>query len=195
MQHIRTQAHVLRTLKGHGIPEKQVPAGIENQPVNGVRWVHLSEIRPNGWNPNFTARPELRLLKLSILRDGWCCPLVVTELEEGGYEINEGEHRWLIANDPEVYALTKGYVPVVILAVASDVERMGTTIRFNRARGNHKVGDMAELVNRMVTAGIEPEELETILGMEDEEISRFLDRGDMLKRGSSEDFNRGWKPG
>lgn len=195
MTDIRTPAYVRRTLKGHGIPDEGVAPGIDNQPVNDVRWVRIEEITPNGWNPNYTARPELRLLKLSILTDGWCVPLVVTELKEGGYEINEGEHRWLVAGDPDVYALTDGLVPVVVLRPTTPFERMGTTIRFNRARGNHKVGDLAEVVNRLVEAGIPPEALERLLGMEDEEVSRFLDRGDMLKRGSSQEFNSGWTPG
>ena len=58
-------------------PEKIVPTGRDAMPVDSVKWVARGELRANGYNPNKVAPPELRLLRRSILEDGWTQPIVV----------------------------------------------------------------------------------------------------------------------
>lgn len=48
----------------------------EKQPINCVQWVLRGKLKSNAYNPNRVAPPELELLKLSILADGWTRPLV-----------------------------------------------------------------------------------------------------------------------
>src|SRR3954470_2339898 len=43
----------------------------EIQPVGNVIWVDREFLQANSWNPNFVSPPELKLLKVSILSDGW----------------------------------------------------------------------------------------------------------------------------
>ena len=40
------------------------------QPINDVQWIDRDLLKPNNYNPNFVAPPELKLLKISILEDG-----------------------------------------------------------------------------------------------------------------------------
>lgn len=166
--------------------------GIEAQPVNAVHWVTRDDLRANGYNPNHVARPELRLLRESILRSGWTQPIVARR--DG--EIVDGYHRWRIAAEPAVAALTGGLVPVVYLADATPLsEQMAATIRHNRARGEHGVVPMAEIVRSLVaehgwTAG----EFARSLGMEAEEAERLADRSGMPLRASAESFGNGWVP-
>lgn len=161
------------------------------QPVSQVQWIHRSKLRSNAYNPNAVAPPEMDLLALSILEDGWTQPIVA--LVDG--TIVDGFHRWTVSARPEVYALTEGLVPVVTLA-ADPMHRMMSTIRHNRARGTHAVLRMADIVRQMVKAGLPAAEICTRLGMEDEELERLLDRAGMTVRGSRgvSAFGKAWAP-
>lgn len=161
---------------------------IDEQPISNVQWVDPATLYANGYNPNVMPPPERKLLKVSILEDGWTTPIVVRP----NGEIVDGFHRWhWMAPDPAVAALTGGLVPVVTLS-RSGPNQMMSTIRHNRARGEHQVRRMAEIVAVMAADGVSVEEMQQRLGMEKEEVSRLLDKGDMLKRGAGEGFSQGW---
>ena len=51
-------------------------------PVLNVKLVPLKKVEANDYNPNKVARPELQLLKLSILQDGYTQPIVCYYNEE-----------------------------------------------------------------------------------------------------------------
>lgn len=162
-----------------------------NQPVSNVQWLHRTELKANDYNPNAVAPPEMDLLALSILEDGWTQPIVAL----ADKTIVDGFHRWTVSGRPEVYALTDGYVPVVLLA-ADPVHRMMSTIRHNRARGTHAVLRMADIVRQMAVAGLPADEICRRLGMEDEELERLLDRAGMTVRGTRgvSGFGKAWAP-
>lgn len=165
---------------------------VEGQPINAVRWVPRESLSANGWNPNNVFKPEMKLLKLSILEDGWTQPIVVTPDDE----IVDGFHRWTISSDPDVYAQTGGLVPVVTLTGADAAHLRMSTVRHNRARGSHHVLKMADLMAELCDQlGVEPEEAMRRLGMEAEEVKRLRERGAMPKRGAADDFGKGWVPG
>lgn len=164
---------------------------IANQPVSRVTWRNRRELRPNSYNPNSVAPPELDLLALSIVEDGWTQPVVT--LPDG--TIVDGFHRWTVSARPEVYALTGGMVPVVVID-ADPAHRMMSTIRHNRARGTHAVLKMAEIVREMVKSGLPKAEIMNRLGMDDEELDRLLDRAGMTVRGITKTtgFSKAWVP-
>jgi hypothetical protein len=66
------------------------------------------------------------------------------------------------------------------------------TVRHNRARGTHHVLGMADIVADLVARGLSPEEVGRRLEMDDEEVDRLLDRGQMTKRGRAATFGNGW---
>lgn len=167
--------------------------GTEIQPISSVAWIHRAKLTLNIYNPNIVPPLELALLKISIKEDGWTQPIVA----RADLEIIDGFHRWSVSADPEIYAMTGGLVPVVVLpAVEGDkAHQMMSTIRHNRARGSHYVLRMADIVNELVNElRLSPEEIMKRLGMEAEEVKRLYERGNMLKRGSKEGFNNGWVP-
>lgn len=165
--------------------------GTDKQPVAQVQWVARGKLKANAYNPNSVAPPELELLKLSILEDGWTQPIVVLP----DYTIVDGFHRWTVSADPRIRAMTGGQVPVVVVN-ADPVHRMMSTIRHNRARGTHAVLKMAEIVRSMSEAGLGGVEICQRLGMEDEELERLLDRAGMTVRGTggAAGFGRAWAP-
>ena len=67
------------------------------QPIDKVQWIHRDKLKPNNYNPNMVAPPELRLLKISILEDGWTQPIVVNS----DMTIVDGFHRWTLSKDKD----------------------------------------------------------------------------------------------
>lgn len=177
------------------------PVGVEQQPVSKMKWVDPALIRNNDFNPNYVAPPEIRLLRISILTDGWTQPIVVSEIEPDEenriFEITDGEHRHILGStDSEIRALTDGLVPISITEARDAATRMMSTVRHNRARGNHHVLSMADIVVTLHDNGVSEDDIGHLLQMEKEEIVRLLDRGNMLKIGTAdtEDFHQGWVP-
>ena len=166
--------------------------GIDNQPMSHVEWVHRDNLFANNYNPNKVAPPEWALLRTSLLEDGWSAPIITRP--DG--EIVDGFHRWTLSGEPDVYAMTDGFVPIVKLPEATDrAHQIASTIRYSRARGNHYVVSMADIVAELKTQlGLTDTEIMRRLGMEDEEVERLADRGNMRKRGSAPEFNNGWVP-
>jgi ParB-like chromosome segregation protein Spo0J len=171
--------------------ELRAPVGTHAQPLATLEWMPREALSKNLWNPNKQAPPEHRLLKLSILESGWTQPIVARPLD-GALEIVDGFHRWTIAADPDVAALTEGLVPVVVLPQTDPATARMATVRHNRARGTHHVLGMAAIVNDLIADGIAPDEIGRRLGMDAEEVSRLADRGDMLARHAPDGFGNGW---
>lgn len=165
---------------------------INKQPVSTVEWVNRSTLKANDYNPNHVAPPELELLKVSILRDGWTQPIVTLA---DGQTIVDGFHRWTVSGDAEVAKITNGKVPIVKMNhQASSSERMAATIRHNRARGVHGIKPMAEIVRAMLEEDLPVERICAELGMEAEEVMRLADQIGMVALGAN-GFGNGWEPG
>jgi hypothetical protein len=169
------------------VSQRQGPAA---QPVSQVEWVDPSTLSANDYNPNHVAPPELNLLAISILEDGWTQPLVARP--DG--EIVDGFHRWTIARrNPLVAALTDGLVPVVRIDPDRDSQRL-STIRHNRARGSHHVVKMADIVADLRKQGLHEDEIAERLQMEIEEVERLAMRGSMIERAAMTGFSEAWVP-
>lgn len=183
-------AEVSARARGRRGSQTALRHGIEAQPLSSVEWLDRSELRANDYNPNHVAPHELELLKVSILEDGWTQPIVVRD----GGEIVDGFHRWLVSADANISAMTGGLVPVVKLpADLEPAQQRMATIRHNRARGQHAIVKMADIVADMVERlGVPEEEVERRLGMEHEEVRRLVDHGDMLRRHGNGAFSSGW---
>ena len=166
------------------------PRGIEHQPVSQVQWVERESLRANAYNPNTVFRPELALLKLSLLEDGWTQPIVARP--DG--EIVDGFHRWTLSAHPELHAMTNGRVPVVFLKGKTASEQRISTIRHNRARGQHGVLKMSKILRDLVEAGVPPQRIESALGMETEEVDRLTDVRSSPDHAGKESFGQGWVP-
>jgi len=167
-----------------------------NQPIGSVEWVPRDSITPNDYNPNKQPQVEFRLLKVSLLQDGWTQPIVVFDDGSGGKPvIVDGEHRWKTSADPSVARLTDGLVPIVRIA-KSRSNLMMSTIRHNRARGEHSVLDMAKIVSELIESKMSIDDICLLLGMEDEEVNRLAERAGLpavISR-SKQEFSKGWVP-
>lgn len=98
-------------------------------------------------------------------------------------------------------SITGGLVPITRLDLGDDAHKMISTIRHNRARGVHMIDSMAAITQDLVHLGLDFDDLETRLGMDHEEIDRFLksvnsqadELAEILETGD-EDFSQAWAP-
>jgi len=162
----------------------------ESQPVNNVQWIERDKLKPNGYNPNRVAKPEMKLLKISILEDGWTQPIVVNS----AYEIIDGFHRWTVSGDKEIQKVTGTLVPVVMTKPNNEAHQKMSTIRHNRARGTHGVLDMSGIIQSMIDDGLSKQEVMSRLQMEEEEVIRLAARVGIPKSDLIDDseFSKSW---
>lgn len=146
--------------------------GWERQPVNAIYWEDRDRLIPNNYNPNKVYPSELKLLKISILENGWTQPIVANKKKE----IIDGFHRWKVSEDKEVYNLTNGLVPVCYLLRLDRTTSQMATIRHNRARGTHLVLEMSKIVQEMLESDCSIQEIMSRLQMEREEVVRLANR-------------------
>ena len=162
------------------------------QPIDKIQWIDRDKLKPNNYNPNMVAPPELKLLKISILEDGWTQPIVVN----ADMTIVDGFHRWTISDDKDLREVTGGKVPVVIMDSKDKSHQMMSTIRHNRARGTHAVLKMCDIVSDLQEQGLSNGEIEKRLQMEDEEVIRLLTRKGLpvqvVEKG--EELGKAWVP-
>ncbi len=165
---------------------------MKKQPLDKITWLDRDLLKPNNYNPNKVAPPELKLLKISILEDGWTQPIVIN----ADYSIVDGFHRWTVSGHKEINELTDGKVPVVILNDTDENQKKMATIRHNRARGTHGVLEMSKIVTDMVNDGLTGEEIMSRLQMEKEEVIRLLFKAGIPKSQvfENKDFSQAWQP-
>ncbi|OUV76660.1 MAG: hypothetical protein CBC83_00135 [Flavobacteriales bacterium TMED123] len=162
----------------------------DDQPISKIQWVKRETLKPNSYNPNRVASPELKLLKISILEDGWTQPIVANS----DNEIVDGFHRWTVSKDPKIAEMTDGLIPVVFTAPKNASHQKMSTIRHNRARGTHAVLDMSEIIQQMVEDGVSKQEIMERLQMEEEEVIRLASRAGIpaSKLINETDFSKAW---
>ena len=84
-------------------------------PVVCPQLVPVDDVRGNDYNPNQVAPPEMRLLKLSIRKDGFTMPVVVAR-DGKEHVVVDGFHRRQVAKmDAQIRKSLGGYLPVVRL--------------------------------------------------------------------------------
>lgn len=165
-----------------------------NEPVDLVEWVAADEVRANDYNPNSVAPPEMELLRLSIMADGYTQP-IVTMPDDDGRVVIDGFHRHRVGKEmPDVNARIHGYLPVV--RIRQDREnrndRIAATIRHNRARGKHRVDAMSDIVVELKRRNWTEERIGRELGMEPDEVLRLCQVSGIADLFSDDEFSASW---
>ena len=148
---------------------------MRHHPVDLVLWVPAQGVAANDYNPNTVAPPEMCLLELSITEDGYTQPVVTWE-EGDARETIDGFHRGEVGRTCEqVRVSTMGLLPVTTVnASRTDRnDRMASTIRHNRARGQHQVSSMSEVVRDLAKRNWSDAKIAKNLGMEPDQVLRL----------------------
>lgn len=162
-------------------------------PVYNVMAVPIEEIQANSYNPNAVAPPEMRLLYESIKEDGYTMPIVCYKLPNGKYEIVDGYHRYTVMlTHKDIYEREGGKLPVVV--IDKDVSnRMASTIRHNRARGQHSIELMMNIVGELKKSGMSDAWIMKEIGMDADELLRYKQLSGMAEMFKDRDFTQAEK--
>lgn len=168
-----------------------------SEPVDYVRWVPADDVKANDYNPNSVAPPEMELLRVSIMADGYTQPIVSNQ-EEAGIIVIDGFHRNRVGKEcPDVKIKLHGYLPVVQIrdTQVDAPERMASTIRHNRARGKHKVEAMSDIVLELRRRNWSEEKIGRELGMDPDEVLRLTQISGLAEMFADKDFSEAWEAG
>ena len=164
-------------------------------PAYNVIAVPVEKIKANTYNPNAVAPPEMKLLYESIKEDGYTMPIVCYYAKvEDLYVIVDGFHRYrIIKEHQDIYEREKGMLPVSVIEKPLD-QRMASTIRHNRARGNHDVDLRSKIVKELHELGRSDEWISKHLGMDKDEILRLKQITGLAALFKDVKFGKAWVP-
>lgn len=167
----------------------------KNEPVDCVLWKINEDVAANDYNPNSVAPPEMELLRLSIMNDGYTQP-IVTWNQDGKNEVIDGFHRSRVGRECEdVKERVHGYVPIV--EIKEDREgrndRIASTIRHNRARGKHSVDSMSDIVLELKRRNWSPKKIGKELGMDKDEVLRLVQITGLAEIFKDQEFTEAWE--
>lgn len=168
---------------------------LRDEPVDCVLWVPGDDVQANDYNPNVVAPPEMRLLEHSIEVDGYTQP-IVTFPTNGHREVVDGFHRSLVGKKSKlVQRRTRGYLPVTTIKAdrADRSDRIAATIRHNRARGQHQVANMSEIVVELARRNWSDEKIGRELGMEPDEVLRLKQISGLAEAFADKEFSEAWE--
>ena len=163
-------------------------------PVYEIKAVPIEKIQANAYNPNHVAPPEMKLLYESIKNDGYTMPIVCYYLEdEDKYEIVDGYHRYTVMlTHKDIYEREQGLLPVSVIDKPIS-DRMASTIRHNRARGEHSIELMTNIVAELSKSGKSDAWILKNIGMDAEELLRLKQLSGLQELFKDKDFSKSWK--
>ena len=169
---------------------------LKDHPVDFVRWERVERVKGNTYNPNAVAPPEMRLLAHSVASNGYTMPIVTHETDDACV-IVDGFHRHRVGKEvSSVRDTLCGRLPVTQIRAARSDEgaRIAATVEHNRARGEHKVEAMSEVVRMLYQAGWRDEKIQEELGMSDDEVRRLKQITGLAELFADREFSRAWEP-
>lgn len=162
-------------------------------PVYNVLCVPMEKIRANSYNPNSVAPPEMSLLETSIWEDGYTMPTVCYYIEEEDmYEIVDGFHRYTtMITSKRIRERENNCLPVSVID-KDESGRMASTIRHNRARGEHSVDLMSNIVAELVDSGMSDAWIKKHIGMDSDELLRLKQITGIAALFEDKEFTQSW---
>jgi hypothetical protein len=167
----------------------------KNEPVDFVKWVINDNVIANDYNPNKVAPPEMELLEVSIMNDGYTQPIVTWPKEEK-IEVIDGFHRSRVGKESKIVKQrVNGYLPTVIIRKDQEDknDRIASTIRHNRARGKHQIDAMSEIVLELKNRNWKNSRIAKELGMDEDEILRLCQISGLQELFKDDDFSKSWE--
>ncbi|KUY27266.1 IbrB-like domain-containing protein [Elizabethkingia ursingii] len=163
-------------------------------PVLNVQLVPMDNVEGNDYNPNKVPPPEMRLLKLSIQKDGLTMPIVVAgEKKDNNWIVVDGFHRTTVCkNSLDIKESLKGYLPVSYLNKTIE-SRVASTVRHNIARGTHQVELSAKLVAFLKRNDWTNDRIGEELGMDPDEVLRLKQITGLAEAFQDKKFSQSWE--
>lgn len=166
-----------------------------DHPVLNVQLVKVDSVQGNDYNPNKVAPPEMKLLNLSIQKDGLTMPVVVADQNKKRtpYVVVDGFHRTtVVKNNKKVNESLKGYLPVSKLNKSIE-DRITSTVRHNMARGTHQVELSSKLVAMLKKHNWTNARIGMELGMDADEVLRLRQITGLAELFKNKEFSKSWE--
>ena len=167
--------------------------GLEH-PVLNIQLIKAEKLQGNDYNPNKVAPPEMKLLKLSIKKDGVTMPVVVAnqDKKKQPFVVVDGFHRTtVIKSDKSINESLAGYVPTSRLNKSIE-DRITSTVRHNMARGTHQVELSANLIGMLHKHNWTNERIGLELGMDADEVLRLKQTTGLAELFADREFSNSW---
>lgn len=171
----------------------------KNEPTDCVLWIKQQQVIANDYNPNVMSPTEKKLLETSLVKDGYTQPVVVLPIQQSKnkpsqWQVVDGYHRYLLSKKNSLNKRINGYLPITILDVESHTmaDQMAATIRHNRARGQHQVAAMSDIVRDLSRLGWNDQKIGDELGMSQDEVLRLKQISGLAELFSEHDFSEAW---
>lgn len=168
----------------------------KDEPVDCVLWVKRAQVTANDYNPNVMSPSEKKLLETSLTKDGYTQPVVVlpSPHDRSDLQVVDGYHRYLLSRKNALKKRLNGYLPVTLLDTENQgvAEQMAVTIRHNRARGQHQVTAMSDIVRDLSRLGWSDERIGEELGMSPDEVLRLKQISGLAELFSEREFSEAW---
>jgi ParB-like chromosome segregation protein Spo0J len=182
LNQVRKQLHATSPLKHH--------------PVDYVEWVKSESVEANDYNPNHVAPPEEKLLLKSISEDGYTMS-IVTSPEKEIRRIVDGFHRRQIERTyKKISASTFGRLPITSIRPGKDglANRIASTIRHNRARGEHEIDGMVKIVKILKhDCDMSDDWIIRNIGMDADELLRLSQLSGLAELFRGKDYSSSWE--
>lgn len=167
-----------------------------NHPALNVHLVPVDKVQGNEYNPNKVAPPEMELLHLSLAKNGFTMPCVLSteKAENGNWRVVDGFHRHVHAkHTKDIRESLHGYLPASMLYGKVD-EQIAATVRHNMARGTHQVTLSAKLVTLLKKSNWTNEKISKELGMDADEVLRLRQITGLAEAFADKEFSQSWEP-
>lgn len=181
LNQVRKQLHEVSPLKHH--------------PVDYVEWVKSETIEANDYNPNHVAPPEEKLLLKSISVDGYTMSIVTSKEEKIRRIVDGFNRRQIERNYKKISNSTFGRVPVTTIRdeMNSLANRIASTIRHNRARGEHAIDGMVKIVKILKhDCDMSDDWIIRNIGMDADELLRLSQLSGLAELFRGKEFSSSW---
>lgn len=164
------------------------------EPTLNVQLLPVDAVKGNDYNPNKVAPPEMKLLALSIKKDGFTMPTVVApSSKKNKWEVVDGFHRRThAAHNKEIRGRLHGYLPSSILDKQIQ-DRITSTVRHNMARGTHQTELSAKLIGLLRKHNWTDARIGLELGMDADEVLRLKQITGLAELFKDKEFSNSWE--
>lgn len=158
--------------------------------ANGMEeLVSIKKVKPNEWNPNVQSDFIFLREKRSIERFGFVLPVLVRELDDGNYEVIDGEHRLramreIHAEDVTIYTtpdkttpIPRGKINVKNLGKVKDSDAQQMTLLMNELHGEPDTIRKAELIKDL-SQNVSFQDLADRLPYAEDELESYINMAD-----------------
>jgi ParB-like chromosome segregation protein Spo0J len=169
---------------------------MRDEPVDCVIWADADQVTGNTYNPNVVAPPEMKLLELSVTADGFTQPIVAWPTGKDRYEVVDGFHRHRVGKEAKpVRERLRGRLPLTVINPGRTgvADRKAATVRHNRARGQHTVDGMSDIVVDLSRRGKTDEWIGRELGLDPDEVRRLRQITGIAEIFADQEFSEAWE--